>query len=35
MTITDTGYLGLGMIVVGLAMLIYGNATAWKKTDGY
>lgn len=35
MTITDTGACGLAMIAVGMAMLIYGNATAWKKTDGY
>ena len=35
MVLTDVGCTGLCMIVVGLAMLIYGNATAWKKTNGY
>ncbi len=35
MTINDTGACGLTMIGIGLAMMIYGNATAWKKTDGY
>ena len=35
MTLTDTGCMALCAIGVGLAMLIYANATAWKKTNGY
>lgn len=32
---TGTGPIAFGLIIGGLALLIYGNATAWRETGGY
>lgn len=29
------GFLGIGVAFVGVALLVYNNATAWKETGGY
>ena len=33
--ITQYGQLAFGLIFVGLALMVFGNATAWKETGGY
>ncbi len=33
--INSTGWMGIGMIAVGVLLMVGANATAWKKTDGY
>lgn len=32
---TQYGPVAFGLILVGLALMVYGNATAWRATHGY
>ena len=32
---TSNGPVAFGLIFVGIALAVYGNATAWKETGGY
>lgn len=34
-TITGTGQMGVGMVVLGVVMMIAGNSNIWKETGGY
>ena len=31
----DRAPLALGLLISGIVMMVFGNATAWKVTDGY
>ncbi|MCB9765783.1 MAG: hypothetical protein H6739_38770 [Alphaproteobacteria bacterium] len=35
LAMTSLGPVAFGLIIVGLALMVYGNATAWKETGGY
>ncbi len=35
LTITGQGFVGLGLAAVGIAMMVFNNASAWKETGGY
>lgn len=34
-TATSNAPIAFGLIFVGIAMMVFGNATAWKETGGY
>ncbi len=35
LAINGQGFVGLGLMAVGVAMLAFNNASAWKETGGY
>lgn len=35
LVINGQGFMGIGIAVFGIALMVYNNATAWKETGGY